>query len=166
MKYVAFIGLGLVLLLTICGVVLWANMPTARLTIHAVRPMGTNWTWAPGLSEKGSWPVWEVAITNSGRAVGRFGEAVLTKDREIAESMGSPLGFFEPNARLGPGQHTNVFIPLPSQSPAPWTVEADYITVRSSLEETLSSWLASFPRLNGLLPNGREHVASDIWHVG
>jgi len=80
MKYIAFIGFGVVLLLTICGVVLWANMPTARLTVKAVRPMGTNFIWARDTGRPDSCPVWEVAITNTGRAPARWSPAFRTKD--------------------------------------------------------------------------------------
>ena len=74
--------LGLVLLAMICYVVLWANMPTAKLTVHAVRPMGTNVSWAPSRGKELSWPVWEFAITNSGRGPADWSRMVLTKDAE------------------------------------------------------------------------------------
>src|SRR5437764_549065 len=68
MKYIAWTVLGLVLLTTIGYVVLRISMPTAKLTVHAVRPMGTNFTWDDSPGKEQSWPVWEVAITNKGRA--------------------------------------------------------------------------------------------------
>jgi hypothetical protein len=165
MKYIAFIVLGLVLLAAIGGVVLWANMPAAKFSVHAVRPTGTNFVgdeWEQ--HEIWPWPVWEVAITNRGRGVGRCCLVVPIKRDKIVDYEGTPLGNFPSYAFIYPGQYTNVFIPLPSDSPAPWTIKLRYITVKSSLESRLSSWLTPFPRLRGLLPNDGEHSASDTWH--
>src|SRR5436305_2967713 len=94
MKYIAFIVLGLVLLAAIGGVVLWDNMPTAKLTVHAVRPKGLSVSGLPAPGREQFWPIWEVAITNTGRARVHWIVHFNFKDgeHEWAEIAPGPLG--------------------------------------------------------------------------
>src|SRR3989442_393228 len=108
MKYIACTVLGLVLLAAICWVVLRANMPTAKLTVHAVRPMRTfaSRTLSPDPLEPR--PVWDVAITNTGRAAARWFPAFRIKDYN-GITYSAPGWACEPSTGvLSVGQHTNV----------------------------------------------------------
>jgi hypothetical protein len=80
MKYIAFILLGLVLLAAIGGIVLWANMPTAKLTVHAVKPMATNVAWTNSLGNQLSSRTCEVAVTNSGSGNADWSATVVLKN--------------------------------------------------------------------------------------
>src|SRR5436305_1395130 len=113
MKYIAFIVLGLVLLAAIAGIVLRANMPTAKLTVHAVRPMGTNVILFPSPDELLSWPVWEVAITNSGRAPADWYVSLVVWKGESGQCTPVGTGRVRPHGVLSPGQWTNVYMPQP-----------------------------------------------------
>ena len=166
MKWVAFILLGFVLLAAICGVVLWANMPTAKLTVQAVRPMGTNAFWVPLPAEASQWPVWEVAITNNGRAPANWHISLLAKDSRSTTDVLVGPGRVRPRGTLSPGQWTNVYMPLPSDSAYAWHAGIRYETLTGPLEQKLSSWLKPIPMLHNLLPNHGARFAYDTWHVG
>ena len=151
------------LLLTICYVVLWANMPTARLTIYAVRPTGTNVTSNGAPGEKVTWQVWEVAITNAGRAPADWYMGMMVKDSNGVEHS-TGLGDWRPRGVLSPGQKTNVYAPVPSDSAALWSAGVAYRTASGALERRLSSWCKLVPKLRGLLPNGGIGVHHAPWH--
>ena len=165
MKYIAFTVLALVLLAAIGGIVLRANMPSARLTVHAVRPMGTN-AYLSQDFETHPWPVWEVAITNSGRARATWRMSIMAKDTESGPAGSVNLGSMRPYGTLPSGQWTNVYAPMPSDSVTAWQPGVEYKTPMSPLERTLSSWLAPVPKLRVLLPNYGEHSVYGTWHSG
>src|SRR6516165_8954963 len=80
MKKIPFIVLGLVLLAAIVGVVLWANMPTTKLVVHVVGPMGPKIISTNSLGKRVTSQIWEVAITNRGRAPAAYFTTLLLKD--------------------------------------------------------------------------------------
>jgi hypothetical protein len=164
MKYIAFIVLGLVLVAAIAGVVLWANMPTAKLTVHAVRPMGTNFTATNSVFNQLGWPVWEVEITNSGRATAIWHAMVPLKAGDGVVYREPPGASQAPMGTLNPGDHTNFFTQVPPDGYVVWAAGVTYDTQWSPLEKTLSSWLKPVPKLRGLLPNAGSRVARDVWH--
>src|SRR4051794_37198995 len=141
MKYIAFIVLGLVLLTAIAGIVLRANMPTARLTVHAVRPMGTNVTSQGGANEQSYPSYWEFAITNTGRVPAywspRFRYEVIGGN--IRRDVPWPCD--PSNGILPAGQHTLIYMSLPPDGPSLWRAEVEYRTPMNSLETKLSLWL-------------------------
>src|SRR5205823_2991291 len=100
------------LLVAIGCFVLRANMPTAKLTVHAVRPMGTTVTWEPFQGKVVSWPVWEFAITNSGRAPAGWDVTLIVQNSEGGPSDPSFLRYLLPHGILPPGQSTNLYVPL------------------------------------------------------
>src|SRR6516162_8841331 len=109
MKYIAFIVLGLVLLLTIGGIVLWANMPTAKLTVHVVGPAGPN---AFPLTPAPDWTVWEFAITNGGTVPAIWTTELLLKDGSHVHIAESIAPFLPATGNLPPCQWTNALMPI------------------------------------------------------
>jgi hypothetical protein len=166
MKCIAFIVLGLVLLAAIAGIVLWANMPTAKVTIRAVRPMETNVSWLDWEGKLVSSPVWEVAITNSGRAPAHWIMPLCIKDGE-AMKQSYRSSYTQPtDGVLFPKQHTNAYMQVPGDSATKWIAEVEYHTYPSPFERKLFLWSRSVPKLQKLFPNTRLHFAYDAWHVG
>jgi len=162
MKYVAFIGLGLVLLLTICGVVLWANMPTARLTVHLVRPTGTNFAFATSID--GAMPVWECAITNCGRAPALWStELVITNGFQVTHQRWH-RGDFPMMGTLVPGAWTNIGLPLPLGSNSGWNAVVTCSSSRGRVERKLFDLFKPVPTLRRLLPNYGPRVSYTAPH--
>jgi len=166
MRYFAFTVLGLVLLATIGYVVLRINMPTAKLSIHAVRPVGTNVALELSHGETVSWPVWEFAITNSGRApAAMYTMLLVSKDGKSIDIYRPPPAQLRVNSSLAPGQGTNACIPVPPD-PAVWSAEVIYETSANPLERKLSSWLKPVPKLRCFLPNNSPRFARNGWQSG
>src|SRR3954462_15824739 len=165
MKYVAFIA-GPVLLAAVCAVVLWANMPAAKLTVRAVKPTGamvTRYLWQ---ERQQIWPVMECAITNTGRASARWDAYLHLKDgqREYADDW-----TFNIDRRFGslsPGGAAVFEIGVPPDSRTNWAVTVKYWPVKSPVETTLDNWLKPIPKVRRLLPNSGDHFAADAWHRG
>jgi hypothetical protein len=163
MKKLPFIVLGLVLLAAIGLIVLRASMPTAKLTVHAVSPMGTNGTWTNSQGNQETWVLWEFAITNSGRAPADWYIIIVPKGEETnvayytvppAQSEGVPLL---------PGQSTNVLASVPFITNTTWRATINYDPVPGPLETKLSAWLSPVPSLRKLLPSYGWHSFTGGW---
>jgi hypothetical protein len=166
MKWVAFILLALLLLATIGGIVLWAKMPTARFTVHAVRPMGTNLSFIDPMFESHTWPVWEIAVTNNGSAKAEWFTVAVTRNPEH-KRVNLPTGTYLPvGGALNSGCSTNVYMALALPPNSVWAVAVRYISLPTPLERKLWSWSKPVPRLRRLLPNVAPRFAYDIWHSG
>jgi hypothetical protein len=163
MKYIAFTVLGLVLVAAIGLIVLRANMPTAKLTIHAVRPMGTNYIWETSLTGRKSWPVWEFVITNIGPAPAYWHPRLRYENAQGATFEESPWPSDPTWGDLGAGYGTPVYMPVPADPTTVWRAGVEYSTPINSLELKLSSWCRSVPKLQSLLPNYGKRYANDIW---
>ena len=165
MKYIAFIVLGLVLLAAIGGVVLWANMPTAKLTAKAVGPMGTTVTRYGWQEREQIWPVMQSAITNIGRTSVRWDAYLHLKDSEREYADDWTRNIARQFGSLSPGESAVFEIGVPPDS-TNWAVTIKYWPEKSSVEKRLDAWLTSVPKLRRLLPNDGDHFASDVWHTG
>ena len=171
MKYIAIIVLGLVLLAAIAGVVLWANMPTAKLTVHAARQIRTFHSLGVSPDPLEQRPVWDVAITNTGRAAVRWFPAFRIKDYN-GTTHSTPGWACDPaTGVLSAGQYTNVDVCIirftdiaPSNPVVAWAAGVEYMTGRSSLESRLDRWLKPAPKLRRLLPSNGPRYAYDAWH--
>src|SRR5437868_15090006 len=134
MKYLGIIGAGLVLVVAIFGIVLWANMPTAKLTVHAVRPMGTNVTFRISVGEEVSCPVWEFVVTKQG---GVFANgACYMRFKDTHSGAISHPGWFDPYAarfKLGAATGTNVYMPVWPDSKRLWLAVTDWRAAGSPL---------------------------------
>ncbi len=159
MKYIAFIVLGLVLLATIGGIVLRANMPTARLTIHAVPTTETNFNKQLG-------PIWDVAVTNTGSAAANWYTILAFKDAKGVISHGSRLVMDLQKCFLLPKQGVVTHREAPSDSNVVWAIEAQYTGQMGSLEKRLSSCCKPVPMLCHLFPNEGTRIARDVWRMG
>jgi hypothetical protein len=173
MKYIAFIVLGLVLVAAIGGIVLWAIMPTTRLSVHAVRPMGTNFIYCTRLGGKERWPLWEFAITNAGRAPASWKAFIRFKDEdhEGAEFTAGNLGpvtslLFVTNGLLSAGQSETINVGVPPDSNTNWVIAVEYWAVKTAVEKTLDRGLRPVQTLRSLLPNANDHVAASGWYSG
>jgi hypothetical protein len=156
LKWVAFTVLGLVLLAAIGGIVLRANMPTAKLTVHMVRPIN----WPPSENEEPRWPMWEVAITNTGRATADYSVYAHATDN-------GPLAFDLPRfGALSNGESARIGVSVPPDVRTNWVVTVKYWARTSPVENRLNAWLKPLPMLRNLLPNSDAHYASDVWHTG
>jgi hypothetical protein len=173
MKYIAFIVLGLVLLAAIGGIVLWANMPTAKLTVHAVRPMGTNVLWTNSLGNQERSRVWDVTVANSAHAPARWSATVLITENGGTTHSYEPWRQNERGKqdeyyydRISPGEEKSIYMLMPSDPKAMWTVEVRYKTQMNTLEEKLSSWLKPVPMLRRAIPGDTLYKVRDAWHTG
>jgi len=126
MKYIAFIVFGLVLLSTIGYVVFGINMPMARLTIHAVRPTGTNYTCTNYLGNQQNWPFWEVAVTNNGHAPAAWFATLVLENYGRVTLGDQPTGYDSLQFSLQPGKGDSIYMLMPADSTAMWTVEVRY----------------------------------------
>jgi hypothetical protein len=166
MKYIAFIGLGLVILATILYVVLWANMPTAKLAVYPVRPLGSNVTWLDDFGPEEPSPAWEFAITNAGRtpahwvAYRHFKEG----DNELAEV--SPWHIDRPAGVLSPGESATIKVGEPLDPRSTWALTVKYWPDCSPLEMRLYSWFEPVPKLRRILPNDGDPFAVTEWYSG
>jgi hypothetical protein len=166
MKYLAITVLGLVLLAAICGIVLRANMPTAKLTVHAVRPVGRNVNWVTSPESVEHWPVWDFAVTNTGQAPAEWIAYLHFKGGD-KEWLDMSAWSFDPRGGvLSNGESTTIQIGVPADSRTPWAVTLKYRTFKSPIESKLYGWLKPVPKLRRLLPNDGDHFAADAWHVG
>jgi hypothetical protein len=166
MKKIPFIALGLVLLAAIVGIVLWANMPTTKLAVHVVRPMGPKIISTNSTGEVTRMQIWEVAITNRGRApAGYFTTLLLKEGGRVTDPNASAKGRMLP-FNVQPGKQNITYELTPADSTVTWTVEVRYKTRMNGLEQKLSSWLKPVPFLRRLLPNNGEHSARAAWYVG
>ena len=180
MKYIAFIVLGLVLLAAIAAIVLRANMPTAKLTVHAVRPMGTNASLQVGLSQEANCPIWEFAVTNQGGVSAICACSIRTKDTRSgvisfpyfyttdsgSDTTPAESVDYHPFLKLPPGAGVTVYMPVSPDSNSLWAAGVNWTTTGSTLEEKLDSWLKPVPRMRRLLPNNGGGCAWDTWHTG
>ena len=139
MNYLVFAGFGLVLLAAIGLVVGWASTPKASLTVHAIRPMGTNCHWeTPG--GQSSWPVWQVEITNSGREPVEWYTSIRVKDKD---DIGRALSRYpHPRGSLSPGQHVTICMPAPSDSGAIWRARLSYCLPGEGVCYVFDNWRA------------------------
>jgi hypothetical protein len=186
MKYLAIIVLGLLLLAAIGGGVLWANMPTAKLTLSAVRRIGKNFP-NPGESmavgawpaweftitntsfdvpePQQPWPDWEFAITNTGRASARWEAYLQFKDAgqgwiaPYALSVGSSVG------DLPAGGSAVLQARVPPDPGTNWTISVRYWPAKTAVETRLDAWLKPVPKLRNLLPNSGDHWSACTWHT-
>jgi hypothetical protein len=173
MKYIAFIVLGLVLVVAIGGIVLWANMPTTKLSVKAVRPTGTNFIYCARPGGKERWPLWEFAITNAGGAPASWKAFIQFKDEDheraefTAESLGPVTSLiFVTNGVLSAGQSATFNVGVPPDSNTNWAVAVEYGAVKTPVEKILDKGLTSFPTLRSLLPNYNDHGATGGWYAG
>jgi hypothetical protein len=166
MKYIAIIGAGLVLLAAICVVVIWSTIPKAKLTVHAVSPTGTNFTWSDARGTQRSWPVWEVCVTNRGHAPAVWYMTSVLKDAGPLTNDWRPMQYAQMHFVFQPGHVESIYTPMPSDSTNSWMVELHFKTQLNNLDQRLSSLLKPVPPLQRLLLNSGDHVACDVWHSG
>jgi hypothetical protein len=147
MKYIAFIVLGLVLLAAIAGVVLWANVPTPKVTIQAIRPTGQLATRTNLLGETFRGSVWVFAITNVGQANAywRAGVPGRTLDCHV-DFFSITVGDMKVGV-LAPGQGiiTNMIVPIDGYTA--WCGYVDSFTVATGLQTHLEKLARKVPSL-------------------
>jgi hypothetical protein len=166
MKYIAFIVLGLVLLAAIGGIVLWANMPTAKLTVHAVRPTGTNVSWLSPEGQEQSSPIWQFAITNTGRTPVAWQAYIRFKGARREWTNSSPWYFRPLSGVLSNDTWAAIQVRVPPDPLANWAVAVKCRANQSPVEKMLHGWLAPFPKLQSLLPNSGDNFAASGWYAG
>jgi hypothetical protein len=165
MKYIAFTVLGLVLLAAICGVVLWTNMPTAKLTVQPVGPMGTN-ICLDGAPRRPCWPVWNFAVTNAGRSPAQWIAYFHFKSGTNEWADLSSWNFPRQTGTLAAGKSFSLQVGIPPDSGTNWALTIKYWPKTSSVENTLAGWFKPFPMLRNILPNSADHFAASAWHQG
>jgi hypothetical protein len=163
MKYVGITALGLVLLAAIGGVALWANMPTAKLSVHAVRPMGTNFTWLDRSGNEQRWPVWVVTITNSGTATAAWATQLVLDDGHSMWVHEWREGGLPTTGHLLPGGWTTSELPMPSGSTSVCAAVVRYASPKGRVETNLFNLCKPVPKLRDLLPNRGSFLAYPIW---
>jgi hypothetical protein len=148
-------------------------MPTAKLTVHAVRPVGTNFIWTNSLGTPAELPIWECAITNTGRASAHWLAYLHFKDSEHEwanlpgwRSNPETARFSAAEGLIPAGQSAIFEVPVPPDPSTNWAVTVRYFTSKGQVEQRLQAWLAPIPKLRNLLPNSGDHFASDVWHTG
>jgi hypothetical protein len=166
MKYIAFIGLGLVILATMLYAVLWANMPTGKLAVHPVMPMGANFTYPHASMAVEPRRAWQFAITNAGRAPATWFAYVHFKDGNHEWADPSAWNFDPKGGVLSNGQSATIKVGVPPCPGTNWAVTVKYWPVWTPLETKLNSWLKPVPQLRRLLPNDGEHFAASGWYSG
>jgi hypothetical protein len=128
--------------------------------------MGTNITfWAsPGVEE--SWPVWEFTVTNNGRASATWYTMLYSKDGErVTVNDSGPLSFPD-RGILPPGQHTNFYMQVPSDSNAVWAAEVRYRSSVSPFQVRISPLFTPVPKLRVWVLRTDERTTLDAWHAG
>jgi hypothetical protein len=166
MKYIAFIGLGLVFLAVILYVVLWANMPTGKLAVYPVRPLSTNISVATISGSTEQWPAWEFAITNTGREPAVWYADMHFKDGTDERDMTFGENFRPQFGTLSNGQSATLEVAVPPNPHTTWEPRVKYSSIMSPLETKFYSWLKPVPKLRGILPSYGGGFAASVWYSG
>jgi hypothetical protein len=166
MKYIAFIGLGLVILATILYAALWANMPTAKLAVHPVRPLGSNVILSPYPGHEEVMSAWEFAITNAGRSPAHWIAYMHFKDGNHEWADTSAWQIDRPVGAVSPGKSATIKVGAPPDPRTNWAVTVKYYPDANPFEAKLYSWLTRVPKLSRLLPNDGDHFAASGWYSG
>jgi hypothetical protein len=165
MKQTALILLGIMLVAVFVFGLLVATLPRANVTIRAVGPTGDFVTRTNELGKEVRYPLWQFAITNTGRANADWGAYSHVREPKRSERQAStPLDdMIFGSSPPGSGVVTNIAVP--PQDNSIWSGTISYWSTPSRLERNLWPVGRRVPWLGDLFPNKRPHFSFDVWHT-
>jgi hypothetical protein len=165
MKQTALILLAIVLVAAIAFGLLVATLPKANVTIRAIGPTGDLVTRTKRFGKQMRCPLWQFAITNTGRANVHWAASLQlkgptpTQEDAVRDVANLPFGDLAP----GSGVVTNM--PVPPQDDIMWSGTIQYWRTPGRHETKL--WIMGQRKrwLTKLLPSPGPHFSSDVWHT-
>src|SRR5262245_16703680 len=166
MKNIALIAFGVIVLAIAIFVVLIATLPTAKVTIVAIRPTGEVGTRTNLLGAVVSGPVWLFGITNVGRATARWNADVDSRPVNAPDGFVSKVGVGGLVGRLQAGEGLVTNMTVPTREKTEWSALVLYATLPTPFQMHLWDLGRNMPGMRRLCPQD----ASDIyfepaWHT-